>query len=76
MLQDLPFTTVIGLLIAAVGIMLAVLPYLLRWTPSIRLEKVHPLLIWVYRRGDLVVATSPLLILATLAIAILKVLLK
>ncbi|MGQ9514286.1 MAG: hypothetical protein ACUVTL_04470 [Thermoproteota archaeon] len=76
MLRDLPYLTFVGLFIVAIGIIMAVLPYVLRLIPSIKLEKIHPLIIWVYRSGDLVIATSPILILITLAIIIWKILFR
>jgi hypothetical protein len=66
--------TILGLIIVAIGIALALLPYILRRMPSFQLERLPPFLIWIYRSGDFVIATSPILILATLIIIALKIL--
>jgi len=54
-----PFTA-LGLVLIACGLILVVLPFVIRSMPS--LEKVPWIILWVYRRDGFFFATSPLLI--------------
>ena len=54
----------LGIALIAIGIALVMVPYLAERMPG--LEGIPPLLLYVYRRGDFYLATSPVLIAASL----------
>jgi len=56
---DISFTW-IGLLFIILGILFILIPHLIRYIPEI--QKVPPLLLYIYHRDNFWVATSPLLI--------------
>ncbi len=58
-----PFT-ILGLILIVSGLLLVLLPFLVRYLPS--LDQVPWLLIWVYRRDGFIFVTSPLLIILSL----------
>jgi hypothetical protein len=53
-----------GTVLIILGILLVLLPYLLRYVPS--LEKFPPLVLYVYRRDGFYFATSPILIIISI----------
>ncbi|MFQ6085779.1 MAG: hypothetical protein ACE5OY_05910 [Candidatus Bathyarchaeia archaeon] len=55
----MPFT-LLGVLLIVLGVVLVALPFLTRYAPSLEsLEKLPPILIWVYRRDNFYFVTSP-----------------
>ncbi|MCP8312394.1 MAG: hypothetical protein L6M37_05535 [Candidatus Methylarchaceae archaeon HK02M1] len=63
------FLTISGILLILLGIILVLLPIVIRHLPSI--EKLPPILIYVYRSENFYFVTSPLLILISLIFLIL-----
>lgn len=55
----------LGVLLIALGVVLVALPLIARYLPS--LEKVPPILLWVYRSDGFYFVTSPILIIISLA---------
>ena len=54
----------IGLIITILGILLILVPHLIKYIPEI--QEIHPLLLYVYRRGNFWFATSPILIIISI----------
>ncbi len=52
--------TWLGTIMTLLGIILILMPYFIRYAPEI--EKIPPILLYVYRRDGFVFATSPILI--------------
>jgi len=52
--------TWVGLILIVVGILFVLIPYLMRYVPAI--EKLPPILVYIYRRDSFFIATSPILI--------------
>ena len=52
--------TWLGLILIVVGILFVLIPYLMRYVPAI--EKLPPILVYIYRRDSFFIATSPILI--------------
>jgi hypothetical protein len=52
--------TWLWLVLIVVGILFVVMPYLVRYLPAI--EKLPPILVYIYRRDSFFIATSPFLI--------------
>jgi hypothetical protein len=52
--------TGLGALMILLGIILVLMPYLIRYTAEI--EKLPPIILYIYRRNNSVFATSPILI--------------
>ena len=52
--------TWLGAIMILLGIILVLIPYLIRYAPEI--EKLPPIILYVYRRNSFVFATSPILI--------------
>ena len=52
--------TWVGLILIVGGILFVLIPYLVRYVPAI--EKLPPILVYIYRRDSFFVATSPILI--------------
>lgn len=64
MFQTHRTTTVIGILFLVLGVLMLLLPFLERIAPS--LDELPWFLIYVYKRGDFYLVTSPLLIVLSL----------
>jgi len=58
-----PITT-LGLILILLGVILVLLPLILKHIPEV--EKLPSILVYVYKRGNFVLVTSPLLILISL----------
>ena len=67
-----PFV-ILGLTLIVLGVIFLAIPFLVKLAPSI--ERLPPILFWVYRRDGFYFATSPILIIISL-ISILLYLLK
>jgi len=68
------FFTISGILLILIGLALVLLPIIANYLPSIeRLEKLPPILIYVYRSENFYFITSPLLILISLILLILYI---
>jgi len=68
------FFTISGILLILIGLALVLLPIIANYLPSIeRLEKLLPILIYVYRSENFYFITSPLLILICLILLILYI---
>lgn len=68
MAGELQLLSLTGLLLIAVGAVLVLLPLVAKYLPSLEaLERLPPLLIFVYRTNGFVFVTSPILIIASLA---------
>jgi flagellar biogenesis protein FliO len=52
--------TWLGSILIVVGILFVLIPYLMRYVPAI--EKLPPILVYIYRRDSFFIATSPILI--------------
>ncbi len=62
------FLTISGVLLVVVGLVLVLLPFALGALPKAEaLEKLPPYLVYIYRKGNFYFATSPILILLSLA---------
>jgi len=62
-----PFT-LLGLALIIVGIVLVMLPTIVRHVPTLeKLERLPPILVYVYRHDNFYLITSPILILVGLA---------
>ena len=74
MLESYQFLTVSGILLIIIGLALVLLPIIANYLPSIeKLEKLPPILIYVYRSENFYFITSPLLILISLILLILYI---
>jgi len=74
MLESYQFLTVSGILLIIIGLALVLLPLIANYLPSIeKLEKLPPILIYVYRSENFYFITSPLLILISLILLILYI---
>ncbi|NWG09843.1 MAG: hypothetical protein HXX80_06040 [Nitrososphaerales archaeon] len=70
--SDYQFLTYLGILLIMIGLVLVLLPIIANYLPSIeRLEKLPPIIIYVYRSGNFYFVTSPILILVSLILLIL-----
>ncbi|MCP8317625.1 MAG: hypothetical protein H3Z51_12325 [archaeon] len=68
------FLTISGILLILIGLALVLLPLIANYLPSIeKLEKLPPILIYVYRSENFYFVTSPLLILISLILLILYI---
>ncbi len=56
--------TWMGLILIVLGFFLILIPYVARYLPSV--EKIPPIILYVYRRDGFYFATSPLLIVISL----------
>ena len=63
---------VLGLFLILLGIIVVAVPFLMRVAPS--LENFPPILFWVYRKDNLYIATSPILIIISLVSIVLYLL--
>ncbi|MGP3667843.1 MAG: hypothetical protein ACKD6N_04805 [Candidatus Bathyarchaeota archaeon] len=54
----------LGFFLILLGIVFIVVPIIAKYLPSIRLEHVPWILLWVYRKDNFWIATSPILIIA------------
>ena len=57
--------SLLGALLIVLGVILVALPLITRYLPS--LQKVPPILLWVYKSNGFYFATSPILIIISLA---------
>lgn len=64
--------TWVGAIMILFGIILVLIPYLTRYAPEI--EKLPPIILYVYRRDGFVFATSPILIAISIIWALISVL--
>jgi hypothetical protein len=55
-------TTIFGMTLVLIGIVLILLPIIIRHIPTMDLEKVPWLLLYIYRKDGFFFATSPILI--------------
>ncbi len=67
MTTDYSMFTLLGILLIVLGALALLLPYLLQTDLLERLEELPPILVYVYHRDGFYFATSPLLILVSLA---------
>ncbi|MCP8315252.1 MAG: hypothetical protein H3Z52_02005 [archaeon] len=73
-MPDYQFLTISGILLILIGLALVLLPIIANYLPSIeKLEKLPPILIYVYRSENFYFITSPLLILISLILLILYI---
>jgi len=63
---EVPFTSV-GILLILIGIAIVLIPIVAKTIPQTDLEKIPWFLLYIYRRDNFVFATSPLLIIASIA---------
>jgi len=56
--------TWLGVLMILLGVLFVAIPYLIRYAPEI--EKLPPILLYVYRRDGFYFATSPILIIVSI----------
>lgn len=56
--------TLLGILLIILGVIIIAIPLIARYAPSI--EKLPPLIIWIYKKDNFYFATSPLLIIISL----------
>ena len=62
-----PFVA-LGLLLILIGVLLVLFPFLIKHAPTLeKLEKLPPILVYVYRRNGFYLITSPILILIGIA---------
>jgi hypothetical protein len=54
--------TSMGIIFIAIGVALIMIPLIVKMIPSISIEKIPWILLWVYRKDGFTFATSPLLI--------------
>ncbi len=64
---DYSMFTLLGILLIALGVLALLLPYLLQADLLKRLEELPPILLYVYHRDGFYLATSPLLIMVSVA---------
>ena len=62
---DRPFTA-FGLMFIFVGVVLVLIPVIVKLIPEVQVEKIPWFLLYVYRRDGFFFATSPLLIILAL----------
>lgn len=55
----------LGVIMILLGLLFVLIPYLIRYAPEI--EKLPPILLYVYRRNGFYFATSPILIVISIA---------
>ncbi|MEM2872863.1 MAG: hypothetical protein QXD82_01695 [Nitrososphaerales archaeon] len=66
--------TILGILLILIGVILVLLPIIANYLPSLeKLEKLPPILVYVYRSDNFYFVTSPLLILISLILLILYI---
>ncbi len=65
MFSDHRIFTFIGLTLTIIGLLFISIPFLVRHLPSI--ERIPPLILYVYKRGNFYFATSPILIIISIA---------
>ncbi|MEM3088409.1 MAG: hypothetical protein QXP20_04780 [Candidatus Bathyarchaeia archaeon] len=58
-----PFTW-IGLIMIVLGILFILIPFIVKYAPAI--EKLPPILVYVYRHNNFYFATSPILIIVSI----------
>ncbi|MBS7644334.1 hypothetical protein KEJ26_07170 [Candidatus Bathyarchaeota archaeon] len=58
-----PFTW-IGLIMIALGVLFILIPFIVKYAPAI--EKLPPILVYVYRHNNFYFATSPILIIVSI----------
>lgn len=58
-----PFTW-IGLIMIALGVLFILIPFIAKYAPAI--EKLPPILVYIYRHNNFYFATSPLLIIVSI----------
>jgi len=63
---EIPFTS-LGILFILIGIAFVLIPIVARLIPEVNLEKIPWILLYVYRTENFVFATSPLLIIISIA---------
>ena len=64
-------TRLVGIILVAIGVLFILLPEIVKLMPSF--EKAHPLLWYTfYRKGSLMIGTSPLLIIIGIALVLLE----
>jgi len=54
--------TNVGIIFIVIGVALIMIPLIVKMIPSISIEKIPWILLWVYRKDGFTFATSPLLI--------------
>jgi len=54
--------TSMGIIFIVIGVALIMIPLIVKMIPSISIEKIPWILLWVYRKDGFTFATSPLLI--------------
>ena len=67
MTTDYSIFTLLGVLLIVLGVMVLLLPYLLQADLLRRLEELPPILVYVYHRDGFYFATSPLLLIVSVA---------
>jgi len=55
----------VGIVMILLGVLLVAIPYLIRYLPEV--ERLPPILVYVYRRDGFYFATSPILIIVSIA---------
>lgn len=56
----------LGIVMIALGVLFILVPYLVRYAPEI--EKLPPILLYVYRRDGFYFATSPILVVISIVL--------
>jgi hypothetical protein len=64
--SEIPFTS-LGILFILIGIAFVLIPIAARLFPQVDLDKIPWILLYVYRTDNFVFATSPLLIIVSIA---------
>jgi hypothetical protein len=64
--HDIPFTS-LGILLILIGIAFVLIPIVAKLVPEVDLEKIPWFLLYIYRSDNCVFATSPLLIIVSIA---------
>ena len=64
--SEIPFTS-LGILFILIGIAFVLIPIVAKLIPEVDLEKIPWFLLYIYRRDNFVFATSPLLIVVSIA---------
>ena len=62
--------TFLGMIMIFLGVLLALIPHLVRYAPEI--EKLPPILLYVYRKDNFYFATSPILIIISIVSVLLS----
>lgn len=52
----------LGIFFIALGIIFILVPLLIKFIPSISIEKIPWIILWIYRKDGFIFATSPILI--------------